>query len=72
MTYKESIKHSLTVRWKTETCTSGEKCWCRIISPETEILDNDGNEIYIAGSGVLDRIYAEYIVKIHNEHINNL
>lgn len=37
MNYKEAIEYSLKVKWKTTTCSSGEKCWCRIIEPEQEI-----------------------------------
>ena len=70
MTYKEGIEHSLTVRWKVTTCGEGEKCWCRIIEPEEEILDDDGNEIYIAGSGSVNKEYAEHIVKLHNASLS--
>jgi len=69
MNYEEATEHSLKVRWKTETCSSGKKCWCRIISPEEELTDDQGNEIYIAGSGSVPKIYAEHIVKLHNESL---
>lgn len=70
MNYQEAIQHSLTVKWKTTPCHSGESCWCRVIKPEQEIKDNNGNEIYIAGSGCLHKDYAEHIVKLHNASLN--
>ena len=70
MNYKEAIEYSLTVKWKTTPCSIGEECWCRIIEPEQEIKDDDGNEIYIAGSGCVHKDYAEHIVKLHNASLN--
>jgi hypothetical protein len=69
MNYEEATEHSLKVRWKTETCSSGKKCWCRIISPEEYLTDDKGNEIYIAGSGCVPKKHAEHIVKLHNDSL---
>jgi hypothetical protein len=69
MTYIEAEELSLTVEWKTTTCSEGSECWCRIITPTEPIVDNDGNEVYIAGSGAIPTIYAEHIVKLHNESL---
>jgi len=71
MNYQEAQELSLKVKWKTTPCPSGEKCWCRIIEPEDLIVDDSGNEIYIAGAGVVPKIYAEHIVNLHNENIKN-
>lgn len=71
MNYKEAIEYSMTVKWKTTTCSGGEKCWCRIIEPENEIKDDEGNEIYIAGSGRVPTQYAEHIVELHNASLND-
>jgi hypothetical protein len=71
MNYKEAQELSLQVQWKTITCPSGEKCWCRIIEPKDLIVDDSGNEIYTTGAGVVPKIYAEYIVNLHNENIKN-
>jgi len=68
--YKDAQNLSLTVKWKTTPCQSGESCWCRIIEPEQELKDKDGNEIYIVGSGSIPKIYAEHIVKLHNASLN--
>ena len=35
----------------------------------TSEFDKDGNEIYIAGSGEIPRIFAEHIVNLHNEFL---
>lgn len=72
MTYNEAQQYSLTVKWKTATCTQGEKCWCRAILPEEEILDKDGNEIIIVHDGAMPKEYAEHIVKLHNASLFNL
>ena len=69
LTYQEAQEKSLTVRWKTEMCPQKEACWCRLIVPEEPISDKDGNEIYIAGSGCIQKEHAEHIVKIHNESL---
>ena len=70
MTYEEAIKLSLTVKWKTSTCPSGDACWCRVIEPVEKIEDKDGNEIYIAGAGSIRKEYANYIVDLHNKWID--
>lgn len=70
--YKEAQELSLKVKWKTTHCQSGKSCWCRIIEPELELKDDDDNEIYIASSGCVPTIYAEHIVKLHNDSLNNL
>jgi hypothetical protein len=59
------------VRWKTELCPSGEKCWCRIITTEVPVIDEDGNKLYIAASGCVPTENAEYIVRIHNERLQH-
>lgn len=69
MNYKEAVEYSLTVKWKAVVCQSGENCWCRIIEPEQKIVDDNGNEIYIASSGCIPKKYAEHIVKLHNESL---
>ena len=35
-----------------------------------DLKDDDGNEIYIAGSGCVPKDYAEHIVKLHNASLN--
>lgn len=72
MTYNEAQQYSLTVKWKTATCTQGEQCWCRAILPEEEILDKDGNEIIIVHDGAMSKEYAEHIVKLHNASLSNI
>ena len=69
MNYKEAIELSLKTKWKLSNCQEGEKCWCRVIEPETEISDQDGNEIYIAGSGSISKEHAEHIVYLHNKSL---
>lgn len=69
MSYEEAIKHSLTVPWKAVVCPTGRSCWCRMIVPEEELLDNKGEEIYIAGAAVIHKEHAEHIVKLHNESL---
>lgn len=58
------------VRWKTELCTQGESCWCRIITLEETIIE-DGDALYIAASGCVPKDNAEHIVTIHNRHLEN-
>lgn len=72
MTYTEGLQKALTVKWKTSPCNQGEKCWCRTIEPIEEIVDDDGNEIYISPSGTIHSEHAEHIVKFHNEYIDRI
>lgn len=69
MNYLEAQEYSLTKEWKVSLCNEGEECWCRMIEPKEEILDDKGNEIYIAGSGSISKLYAEHIVRLHNESL---
>lgn len=68
MNYKEAEEYLLTVRWKTSSCFQ-EDCWCKVIEPEEKIEDDHGNEIYIASAGSIPKIYAEHIVKLHNDSL---
>ena len=68
MTYQEAEKKSLQVRWKTSTCPSGKKCWCRILEPEDKITVKS-EALYIVGSGCIPKVYAEHIVALHNHSI---
>lgn len=71
MTYKEAEDILYKTKWKTETCSRGAKCWCRMIVPVKKILhDGAYSEVYIAGSGELTKRAAEYFVKLHNKNIS--
>jgi hypothetical protein len=75
--YDEAQKYSFTVPWKLDLCNSGETCWCRIILPTEKILyKNMVGETervdefeYIIPDGSIDRETAEYVVELHNNHI---
>lgn len=69
MTYEEALKFALTVPWKSSSC--GEpNCWCEVIEPETQIVDETGEEIYIVKAGRINKIHAHHIVEIHNKILN--
>ena len=79
MTYEEAIKLAYQVKWKTSTCGQGEQCWCRIVEPEIKIEYIEGkfydgtdimNELYIIGSGGINKEFAEYFVRLHNNTID--
>lgn len=77
MTYEEAQELSLTVKWKTVTCSQGEECWCRTISPEEPILYSEyqmidtEQEYTIVRPGELNKDLAEHLVRLHNNHIND-
>jgi hypothetical protein len=76
-TFDEARNYSFNVRWKVETCFSGEKCWCRIVVPENPISFKEEErkneeEFQIISDGAVDKETAEYIVKIHNERIETI
>ena len=73
MNYEEANKHALAVRWKTEECGTKD-CWCRMIVPESPVIfEHNGtdDEIYVVGAGAISKDYAEHVVKIHNQHVDN-
>lgn len=70
LTYEQATDLCLKSRWKISFCKEGKDCWCRLIVPEEAITDKDGNEIYIVGSGSIPTVYAEHVVKLHNEFIS--
>lgn len=75
-TFEEARDYSFNVRWKVETCFSGEDCWCRTVVPEKPITfkykDREYEEEFqIISDGSIDKETAEYIVKIHNERIED-
>lgn len=71
LSFDEATAYSLTVPWKVSLCPQGESCWCRIIEPVEEIKDMDNNDIYIAASGCIPTVYAQYLVNLHNQHLAN-
>ena len=70
--YLEAQQKALTVKWKLSYCSQGEECWCRVIEPEEKIIYNEIEEVYIAGSGCVPKIYAEKIVELHNATLNDI
>lgn len=72
MTFEEALEKAKTVRWKTVSC-GDSSCWCRVITTEEPLFYKSvgvEEELYVVGAGSLYKSHAEYIVKIHNEHIN--
>ena len=76
MTFDQARELSFLVPWKTMECFSGPECWCRIIVPVEPILyshpENPDNkhEYVIVDAGALDQETAEYMVRLHNEHLD--
>lgn len=75
LTYTEAQEKALSVRWKSTPCFEGEKCWCRLVSPEEPIpyedAQGDSEFDYIIGSGSVSKIFAEHIVDLHNKSLIN-
>ena len=75
MTFDQARELSFLVPWKTMECFSGPDCWCRIIVPVEPIIyshpENPDNkhEYVIVDAGALDQETAEYIVRLHNNKI---
>jgi len=66
-----ALELALTVRWKVSPCPDEKECWCAIIEPENEMLDEQGERLLIVEAGKLAREYAEHIVIAHNMLIVN-
>lgn len=61
------MKDLSKVKWRVEPCCQGEACWCAIIT--TDEKDEDGEELYIVGSGAVPKAYANHIVNLHNKSL---
>jgi len=74
MTYKEAENLMYKTKWKTECCSQGAKCWCRMIVPVKKIkaIESNNESLFIAGSGELNKRAAEYFVKLHNKNISKV
>lgn len=76
MNFEQAKELSFLVPWKVAECFSGPQCWCRRIVPVEPILytytrSSDYEEEYeIVGDAAIDQKTAEYIVKLHNEHLD--
>lgn len=74
MNFDQAREYSFLVPWKTTECFS-ENCWCRIILPVEPILYSHPEspdierEYVIVDAGALDEETAEYMVKLHNNTI---
>lgn len=75
MNFEQAKEFSFTVPWKSMECFSGPDCWCRIIVPVEPILYNhpenpdNKHEYSIVDAGSIDQKTAEYIVRLHNEYL---
>lgn len=83
MNYDQAIEYSLTVPWKVQECFRGPGCWCRRIVPVDVISYNDEYENFgktlvsteteeyeVIPDASIDQKTAEYIVRLHNEHLD--
>jgi len=83
MNYDQAKELSFLVPWKVAECFSGPECWCRRIVPIDPILYNDEYENFgktlvsteteeyeIVPDAAIDQQTAEYIVRLHNEHLD--
>ena len=74
MNFEQAKELSFLVEWKAIECHVSN-CWCRKIVPFEPILytestsPDDEEEYIIADAGDLDQQTAEYIVKLHNNKI---
>lgn len=75
MNFEQATELSFLVPWKVAECFSGPQCWCRKIVPvepilytSTELSDYE-EEYEIVGDAAIDQKTAEYIVKLHNNKI---
>lgn len=55
------------VRWKTQLCPAGESCWCRSITTEEPLFDENGAELYVVAAAAIHKADAEHIVELHND-----
>jgi len=75
MNFEQAREYSFLVKWKVAECFSGPVCWCRLIVPIEPIYytnpeSTNSYEYSIVDAAALDQTTAEYIVKLHNEHLD--
>lgn len=74
MNFDQAKEKALTLKWTTITCSQGEDCWCRGITPEIPIKYDSlfGEEEYydVVSTGNIDKELAEYIVNLHNKTLS--
>ena len=83
MNYDQAKELSFLVPWKVAECFSGSGCWCRRVVPAEPILYTDEYENFgkilvsteteeyeIIPDAAIDQKTAEYIVRLHNEHLD--
>ena len=76
MTYEEAQEISLQVKWKTDTCSQGEECWCRAIVPVEPISYREDEmdtlqDYTVVRPGELNKDLAEHFVRLHNNYIDD-
>jgi hypothetical protein len=76
MTYEEAQEISLQVKWKTDTCSQGEECWCRAIVPVEPISYREDEmdtlqDYTVVRPGELNQELAEHFVRLHNNYIDD-
>jgi hypothetical protein len=79
MKYSEAKKELYNRPWKTSTCGQGESCWCRIIETvepiEYQVNKSEEDKIRfdkiseVVPMGAIDSDFAEYVVTLHNDYL---
>jgi hypothetical protein len=78
MNFEQARELSFLVKWKVAECFSGPQCWCRRIVPVEPIVHTYNEsaeyeeEYEVVGDASIDQKTAEYIVKLHNEHLERV
>jgi hypothetical protein len=72
MKYEDAEDLLYQTKWKTETCSQGAQCWCRMVVPVKPIVYDDCNSdgLYVAGSGALNKRSAKYSFQTLWDSIN--
>lgn len=76
MNYEQAKQKIFNLPWKIDVCHSGEDCWCRLIRPAegVEYIRKSNKESAILDCiidwGSIDKETAEYIIDLHNRHLD--
>lgn len=57
------------VRWSVFECHD-KLCWCAGVTTEIPVYYQNGEEYILIPTGNIDKIMAEYIVKLHNDNLD--
>lgn len=71
MLNEEFFNFAKTTPWKIIICSEGDECWCRAISTEIPIYDENDRLHLVIDTGSVSKYVIEYLVELHNQKLKS-